>query len=266
MQRIFKGMCASFDTARVAAETDEEYDLMPVDFTEADDDREVLRNLFYSAGGKRASADRVTSDALIATMAGIASYPNTEFNPLVVALEQLLAGRRSAGGEGLSFEDLEEVFALLPRVRGERVRWAESLGLSGALAKLLVRGDAIDGLRGLRELDGVELDKHINEVCAGFAVVLPRLLRRGLRLLRRRAQPSGVANSGLVSTPQELINSKFVMDGAYVGRFATLDDFYRGPEALIGVPNPRILEGAEAEHCRRPNAKVAAPLPPCRVI
>jgi hypothetical protein len=34
---------------------------------------------------------------------------------------------------------------------------------------------------------------------------------------------------------------------------ATLDDFYKGPEELIGSPNPKILQGMQAEHCLRGN-------------
>ena len=49
--------------------------------------------------------------------------------------------------------------------------------------------------------------------------------------------------------------SKFSLDGATVGAFATLDDFHRGPEAVIGIPNPRIREGMETEHCRRGNSQ-----------
>jgi hypothetical protein len=37
-------------------------------------------------------------------------------------------------------------------------------------------------------------------------------------------------------------------------RFATLDDFYKGPEHLIGIPNPKVREGVEKEHCARGNA------------
>ena len=37
-------------------------------------------------------------------------------------------------------------------------------------------------------------------------------------------------------------------------RFATLDDFYKGPEHLIGIPNPKVREGVEKEHCLRGNA------------
>ena len=35
---------------------------------------------------------------------------------------------------------------------------------------------------------------------------------------------------------------------------ATFDDFFKGPEALIGVPNPKIWSGMHDEHCLRGNA------------
>ena len=37
-------------------------------------------------------------------------------------------------------------------------------------------------------------------------------------------------------------------------RFATLDDFYKGPEGLIGIPNPAVHQGMKREHCQRANA------------
>jgi hypothetical protein len=36
---------------------------------------------------------------------------------------------------------------------------------------------------------------------------------------------------------------------------ATLDDFYKGPEELIGSPNPKIMQGMQAEHCLRGNSR-----------
>jgi hypothetical protein len=36
---------------------------------------------------------------------------------------------------------------------------------------------------------------------------------------------------------------------------ATLDDFYKGPEELIGSPNPKILQGMQGEHCLRGNSQ-----------
>jgi hypothetical protein len=43
-------------------------------------------------------------------------------------------------------------------------------------------------------------------------------------------------------------------EGAFAGKFATLDDFYRGVEHKLGQPNPKLHEGMLKEHCARPNA------------
>ena len=157
--------------------------------------------------------------------------------------------RNENSGE-ISFETCVRAFEQLPRVRGERLRWVRTLGIDGALARLLRRGTLFDGLSSLRELDGEALELHLAEVCETFSSVLPLILRAGLRKLN-----SSFRGDISESAVQAHINSKFVLDGAFVGHFATLDDFYRGPEALIGVPNPRIQEGAEKEHCLRKNAR-----------
>jgi hypothetical protein len=35
---------------------------------------------------------------------------------------------------------------------------------------------------------------------------------------------------------------------------ATFDDFFKGPEAFIGIPNPKVRSGMKEEHCSRGNA------------
>jgi hypothetical protein len=131
-------------------------------------------------------------------------------------------------------------------VKGELLRWVGSIGLEEELARLLRKGDVFDGLKGLKGMPDAELEAHVREVCAALAARLPALLRGALARLRARAAGTSEA--------RQHVNSKFCMDGAFVGQFATLSDFFRGPEALIGVPNPKVEEGALQEHCSRSNA------------
>ena len=149
----------------------------------------------------------------------------------------------------ISFEHFFQAFQAVPRVRGERLRWAGTLGIEAALARLLRRGDAFDGLRGLRQLDAEAAEEYAQEVSARLSAALPGLLQAGLRRLRSAAM------SAQGPAARTWANAKFVADGLTVGRFATLEDFYKGPEALIGVPNPRIEEGMRKEHCERDNAE-----------
>jgi hypothetical protein len=166
---------------------------------------------------------------------------------LVAALQDLLSKSETLAEE-ISFDTFLKAFRQLPRVRGERVRWAATLRLEEVLARHLVKGQVFDGLKGLKDLTEEEAEAHVQDVCSKFSAELPGILKKALSKLRE-GQSTG-------SAAERHMNSKFVMEGAYVGCFATLNDFYKGPEALIGVPNPRIFEGAEKEHTLRQNAWV----------
>ena len=215
----------------------------PCLFSELEDDEELVRDFF--AGIDTGGCEAVSLDALRAELQKIQDEGQAYY---AEALEASLAGRAEVDKSSVTFEELFHAFRELPRAKGERVHWAATLGLESELARLLKRGSLFDGLRGLRDLEGEELEGHIEEVCARFAAALPTVLRRGLERLK-----ASINHSLAV---REHINTKFVMDDAYVGKFATLNDFYNGPEALIGVPNPKIYEGAEKEHCLRSNATV----------
>jgi hypothetical protein len=137
------------------------------------------------------------------------------------------------------------VAAQVPRVKGERVQWVRTLGLEGLLAKHLPLGNFVDQLNGIKTMAEEELSVAVHR----FIAELPAVVSAGLKKLKGRAA------SQFGSKVQEHINSKFTLDGAFVGKFATLDDFYKGPEELIGTPNPKIMQGMHAEHCLRGNSQ-----------
>jgi hypothetical protein len=147
-----------------------------------------------------------------------------------------------------TLEDFKATFQELPRLRGERLHFVKSIGLDVMLAKLLKKGSAFDGLRGLKNMTEQECEHHIQEVIRKFVPILSDSLRTALNKLHSSGAKSEHSNTN------QHINSKFVLDGAFVGRFATLDDFYKGPESLIGIPNPVIATGMKSEHCHRSNA------------
>ena len=221
-------------------------------FSEYDDDIEVIDALFREIDTNRdgsispkelqAALDRYQGHA---KMAGLLRS--------IASLSPVREGPAQPGVIGK--EQFRRAFEMLPRVRGERVLWARGLGLEGELARLLRPGEVFDGLKGLKDMDEAEREAHIREVCRRFGEALPALLRRGLEKLQpaEAGEEAGQGRAG--DAVQEHINSKFVLDGAFVGRFATLDDFFAGPEQLIGTPNPKIEEGMETEHCRRGNCE-----------
>ena len=173
-----------------------------------------------------------------------------ELNQMV----EKMAARNSAHSlqsesRGITLNDFRENFSDVSHIRMRRQQFVRSLGLDAKLASLLKAGSIFDGLQGLREMSDEEMKNHISDICIKFHVLLPVLLEDGIKKLRSSGDCA-------VKLSEHNVNSKFTMSDAFVGTFATLDDFYNGPEARIGVPNPRIREGMEQEHCRRANAKI----------
>ena len=213
----------------------------PSKFSEEDDDAEVIDALFREID--------INGDGFISPQELQAALARFRENAeMASVLQGLLGSQAQVAGEqpiAMGQYQFRRAFESLPRLRGERVLWARGLGLEGELARLLRPGQVFDGLRGLKDMDEAEREEHICEVCWQFGQALPALLRRGFE--RLEARPSVMV--------REHINSKFCFDGALVGHFGTLDDFFSGPEKLIGTPNPKIDEGMEAEHCRRGNCE-----------
>jgi Ca2+-binding EF-hand superfamily protein len=210
--------------------------LQPFDVN--DDDKEVISDLFREID--------VSGDGSISMEELQNALKRFEGLEMAKVLQDLTKQKAQTDKE-IDLPTFIEFVQKLPRIRGERVRWAETLKLDAHLARFLAKGDIFDGLKSLRTCNDDELEEMIQNCCQKFTTVLPHILRNGLKELRSSNNGSTVV--------QQHINSKFVLDGAFVGQFATLSDFYNGPEALIGVPNPKIFVGAEKEHCFRVNAQ-----------
>jgi hypothetical protein len=222
------------DVAEGAAVTQQKIERI----SETEEEKELARDLFAEIDINKAGA--ITQQQLESALDAREGHEE-----LKGALRSLLFSGDSQAK--ITFDKFCGAFKKLPRVRGERVAWARTLRLEELLARLLPRGDTFDGLQGLKAplLKDEDLSKFTLKISAAFAAALPSLLFEELERLRA----VGTGAAGAVAH----VNSKFALDGAFVGQFATLHDFYRGPEALIGTPNPRIEEGMDAEHCRRPN-------------
>jgi hypothetical protein len=215
-------------------------------FSEDEDDRELFKDLFATLDTD--SNGYISQEEIRCALHGFSGHEEMK-----VVLESLLESKSLSQPhdshplcEGLDFKKFSEILEKLPRVRGERVKWARTLRLEEVLARNLPKGDVFDGLKGLRALPDSERRALAESLASKVSAILPNLILEKLYALSQsNAAPSAEALSHL--------NSKFCLDGAYIGRFATLDDFYRGPEALIGTPNPKIEVGMETEHCRRDN-------------
>ena len=213
-------------------------------FSERDDDAELIQDLFAEIDTNRNHF--VSFQELESAMHDQGKKTKfKKYDPnLFRALKNLLDSQPCKGLKEITFDSFSKVFEEVPRVRGERVRWARTLKLEELLASLLKKGSVFDGLKGLRELSVEDMEKHILDVTSRFSVALPRLLRKSLK----RMKIDNEQNALLFK------NSKFSMDGHVQGTFAELEDFHKGPEKLIGAPNPKIEVGIKREHCERSNS------------
>ena len=145
----------------------------------------------------------------------------------------------------IDFEHFKAMVRKIPRVSGQRVQWARSLGLEKALAKYLSPGSLFDGLLGVKGMS----EREIKIACHRFEMDVLAIVLSKWEALQH------MSISAKKSEAEEA-NSKFSMtEGAYVGSFGTLDEFYLGPEALIGYPNPKLFDAMFNEHCVRSNTK-----------
>jgi hypothetical protein len=167
----------------------------------------------------------------------------TRFNDQAL-VSAALPSLMQEGSKKLNFSQFSHFLRKLPRIRGPRVRWASTLGLDAELARHLKIGDLSDGLKGLKGMSDAETDQHITHVCSCFSAQLPAILKSGFNALKYK----NCINAS------EFINTKFCLDGAFVGSFASLQEFHDGPEKLLGAPNPLVGLGIKREHCERPSA------------
>ena len=167
---------------------------------------------------------------------------------LATALERLVK-QRAAFPQHITFETFRDAVKDLPRVKAERVLFAQALGVHELVAGVLPKGTFFDGLQELRTLaqkSDPELASWVHDKLVILTEELKALLFEGIRKLR-------VESTAYASALDQ--NSKFSMDSdALEASFAKIEQFYDGPEKLIGTPNPKAKEGIRREHCERKNA------------
>ena len=203
------------------------------------DEREIVGALFKEIDGDHNGILSLEEMLTSAERYKVQNMPLQK--ALATALEKLI----DTHSAGIDLEGFRKAVQDLPKVRGERVHFAQSLGLDEVLAGLLPKGTFFDGLEELKRLKAEEAAALARRAASQLSSEVEVLLLEGIR----RLQAPGTDN---VSALEQ--NNKFSMDGDMVmGTFEHLQDFYDGPEKLIGTPNPNATEGIRREHCKRKN-------------
>ena len=199
-------------------------------FSEYDDDLEVINDFFYELDQDKNGT--ISSKELLEAKN---KYPKAN-QQLAEALSTLMKQVEATDRE-ININEFVLVIEKLQRVRGHRFQWSRTLKLESVLASLLKKGTFFDGLACLRQMTHAD----VAEVSAEFFKVFPDLLASKLAELRKyEAHRSKVSK-----------NSKFSLDVEenLKGKFATLEDYYAGPEQIVGTPSTNVSEGIYREHC-----------------
>jgi Ran GTPase-activating protein (RanGAP) involved in mRNA processing and transport len=198
-------------------------------FTEYDDDVELLKNTFQTM-------DR-NNDSIV---------DKEEFENfcqqfiLPEAFKISLVSLYSKNQAGIDEATFRQAALDFPRVQGQRIHWVRSLGINSEIARHLAPGILFNELACVKQMTR----EFISNLCQ---TVIPKIVEEcllsGVEKLRHCID---------VSTGFEEANGKFC--GGLMARYASLDQFYEGPERMLGTPNPNVLEGMQREHCTRGNA------------
>jgi hypothetical protein len=124
---------------------------------------------------------------------------------------------------------------------GKRTQWARALGLEGLLVKFIPAGSILDQFSGFRSMS----TQQIADACFDFFLEVVALLHNEQS---KMSKPGGGVDGG--GNDMEDLKFQSVPNAVY----AKLDEFYRGPESRIGIPNPNLLPAMKAEHCFRSTA------------
>jgi hypothetical protein len=104
----------------------------------------------------------------------------------------------------------------------------------------------------LAHVRGLELE-DVQGIVAKASEIMTERLMKGIQQLKD-------VHAERMAAGKEVLqgNSKFSGDGGggqITMVYGKLDDFHKGLETMIGLPNPRVFEGMEADHCSRADSE-----------
>jgi hypothetical protein len=127
-------------------------------FDEAADDDEVVRNFFHSID--------INGDGMISREEiefALAKFKDR--SNMVQGLDELLNKLSSLPWDSdynMDLENFRGVARQVPRINGQRVQWARSLGLDCTLARYLKVGGLFDELSGIKDMTAAEIEKALD--------------------------------------------------------------------------------------------------------
>jgi hypothetical protein len=158
-------------------------------------------------------------------------------------LDEMIKRMRKAESTGMGLQEFINIVTTLPRIRGQRIQWAQSLRLESILARHLKVGDLfVDELSGIKSMTDAEVETALQRFMANVSTVvraeLARLKQTATSPAEQSSQPLSVAG-------------KF---SGFTGKFGEASMFSRSLEGEIGSPDPMLLKGILRENILDPDA------------
>jgi hypothetical protein len=205
-------------------------------FDECDDDEEVVQTFFSNIDVNKDG--KVSSDEIRFALGRFNDSTNAQ--KLEALLRKLDENSEYSHEMSLtSFRNFIREFKL-PRIHGQRIQWARSLGLDCVLARHLKVGDLFDQLSGIKAMTESELQQALDLFASDVRVILHGELWK-------------LKNVGSMSEQAKAVMSKFT--GGFTGRFGDSNTFQGGLEREIGIPDPAILKGIFRENMSETGSK-----------
>jgi hypothetical protein len=136
--------------------------------------------------------------------------------------------------------------------------WITSIGVSRVLAKHLPQAPACSTEDPFFELRKMT-DSQIEVACASALADIINLMKQSVCSLR--AKPAGQAGDD--SAGHVCLHSKYEMcgddaagDDDVVASFGRLEEFYKGLDYHLGLPNPNVLKAMADEHTVRADSQL----------
>ncbi len=213
-------------------------------FDESADDNEVISKFFQSVDSH--GNKTIPPGGVLAALNKI-----KERAPSSQGLDELIKIMRKSESAGMDLQEFASITEALPRFRGHRIQWAQSLRLDYMLARHLKVGDLFDELAGLKSMTDAEVDASLKQ----FLEDVSKAVRAELANLKK--------GTTIPDQKQASVTGKFC---GFTGKFGEAILSRGSLEGDLGRPDPMLLKTILRENVLAADASKPFKVPNCSLV
>ena len=124
-----------------------------------------------------------------------------------------------------------------------------------AAAQSIPSGSPDFPLGGMAGMDPADIARECQERIAAAAE--EALVKKQAEVREQAEKMRARKEEGMEEEEEGMANGKYAIqgEGIRMAKFGSIEDFHTGMAGQIGLPNPNLMEGMEAEHCKRPDSE-----------